>query len=145
MECTNFNLSLHGKPLHLAFIYRPPGSNINTFAAEPMDFIEANIKNRGIPIIIGDLNIHMNNSEGADTNTYLDILYSLDFTNWIQFQTHKSQNTIDLVISPKQSSVFSSVSQTPSLLRSLSCKFPYPTHYHKTSHQDDKVQETQFH
>ena len=80
-----------------------------------MDFIEANINNKGIPIITGDLNIHMNihmnNSEGADTNNFLDILDSLDFTNWIQFPTHKSQNTIDLVISPKQSSIMNSVSQ----------------------------------
>ena len=76
-----------------------------------MDFIEANINNKGIHIIIGDLNIHMNNSEGADTNTFLDILESLDFTNWIQFPTHKSQNTIDLVISPRQSSIITSVSQ----------------------------------
>ena len=111
MECTIFNLSLQGKPLHLAIIYRLPGSNINTFASELMDFIEANINNKGIPIIIGDLNIHMNNSEGADTNTFLDILDSLDFTNWIQFPTHKSQNTIDLVISPRQSSIITSVSQ----------------------------------
>ena len=34
MECTNFNLSLQGKPLHLAIIYRLPRSNINTFASE---------------------------------------------------------------------------------------------------------------
>ena len=53
MECTNYNLSLQGKPLYLAIIYRPPGSNINTLASELMDFIEANINNKGIPIIIG--------------------------------------------------------------------------------------------
>ena len=76
-----------------------------------MDFIEANINNKGIPIITGNLNIHMNNSEGVDTNTFLDILDSLDFTNWIQFPTHKSQNTIDLVISPRLSSIITSVSQ----------------------------------
>ena len=111
MECTNFNLSLQGKPLYLAIIYRLHGRNINTFASELMDVIEANIKNKGIPINIGDLNTHMNNSEGADTNTFLDILDSLDFTNWIQFPTHKSQNTIDLVISPRQSCIITSVSQ----------------------------------
>ena len=76
-----------------------------------MDFIEANINNKGIPIITGDLNIHMNNSEGADTNTFLDIRDSLDFTNWIQFPTNKSQNTIDIVNSPRQSSIITSVSQ----------------------------------
>ena len=111
MECTNFSLSLQGKHLHLAIIYRLPGSNINTFASELMDFIEANVNNKGIPIITGDLNIHMNNSEGADTNTFLDIWDSLDFTNFIQFPTHKSQNTIDLVISPRQSSTITSISQ----------------------------------
>ena len=76
-----------------------------------MDVIEANINNKGIPIIIGDLNIHMNNPDSADTNTFLDILDSLDLTNRIQFPTHKSQNTIDLVISPRQSSIINSVSQ----------------------------------
>ena len=111
MECTNFNLLLHSKPLHLTIIYRPLGSNINTFASELMDVIEANINNKGMPIIIGDLNIHMNNPDSADTNTFLDILDSLDLINRIQFPTHKSQNTIDLVISPRQSSIINSVSQ----------------------------------
>ena len=87
MECTNFNLLLQGKPLHLTIIYRPPGSNIITFASELKDVIEANINNKGIPIITGDLNIHMNNPDGADTNTFLDILDSLDLTNRIQFPT----------------------------------------------------------
>ena len=67
-----------------------------------MDVFEANINNKGIPIIIGDLNIHMNNPDGADTNTFLDILDSLDLTNRIQFPTLKSQNTFDLVISLRQ-------------------------------------------
>ena len=111
MECTIFNLLLHSEPLHLTIIYRPPGSNINTFASEVVDVFEANINNKGIPIIIGDLNIHMNNLDSADTNTFLDILDSLDLTNRIQFPTHKSQNTIDLVISPRQSSFINSVSQ----------------------------------
>ena len=111
MDCTNFNLLLHSKPLHVTIIYRPLGSNINTFASELMDVIEANINNKGTPIIIGDLNIHMNNPDSADTNTFLDILDSLDLTNRIQFPTHKSQNTIDLVISPRQSSIINSVSQ----------------------------------
>ena len=52
MECTNFDLLLHSKPLHLTIIYKPTGSNINTFASELMDVIEANINNKGIPIII---------------------------------------------------------------------------------------------
>ena len=76
-----------------------------------MDVIEVNINNKGIPIIIGDLNIHMNSPNGADTNTFLDTLDSLDLTNRIQFPTQKSQNTIELVISPRQSSVITSVSQ----------------------------------
>ena len=111
MECTSLNLLLHSKPLHLTIIYRPLGSNINTFASELMDVIETNINNKGIPIIIGDLNIHMNNPDSADTNTFLDSLDSLDLTNRIQFPTHKSQNTIDLVISPRQSSIINSISQ----------------------------------
>ena len=111
MECTNFNLLLHSKPLHLTIMYRSLGSNINTFASELMDIIEANINNKGIPMIIGDLNIHMNNPDSADTNTFLDILDSLDLTNMIQFPTHKSQNTTDLVISPRQSGIINSVSQ----------------------------------
>ena len=144
MEFTNFNLSLQGKPLHIAIIYRPPGSNINTFASELKDFIEANINNKGIPIIIGDFNIHMNNSKGAHTNTFLDILDSLDFTNWIQFPTHITEYNW-LSHFTKAIKYHHYCLPGPSLLRSLSCKFPDPIHYHKTSHQDDKVQETQFH
>ena len=145
MECTNCNLLLQGKPLHLTIIYRPPGSNINTFASELMDFIKANINNKGIPFIIGDLNIHVINPDGTDANTFLDILDSLDLTNRIQFPTHKSQNTIDLVISPRQSSIITSVSQGHLFLDHYLVKFPDSIHYHKTSHQDDKVQENQVH
>ena len=111
IECTNFNLLLHSKPLHLTINYRPHGSNINTFTWELMDVIVVNINNKGILIITGDLNVHMKNPDSTDTSTFLDILHSLDLTNRIQFPTHKSQNTIDLVISPRQSSIINSVSQ----------------------------------
>ena len=139
MECTNFNLLLHSKPLHLTIIYRPLGSNINTFASELMDVIEANIKNKGIPIITGDLNIHMNNPDSSDTNTFMDILDSLDLTNRIQFPTHKSRNTIDLVISPRQPSIINGVSQCCLFFGSLFCKFSDSIHYYKANHKDDKV------
>ena len=76
-----------------------------------MDVIEANINNNSIPIIIGDINIHMNNPNGADTNTFLDILESLDLTNRIQFPIQKPQDTTNLVISPRQSNIINSVSQ----------------------------------
>ena len=53
----------------------------------------------------------MNDKEDASTNTILDILDSLDLVNHVNFPTHKSQNTLDPVITTNSDNVVRNPSQ----------------------------------
>ena len=49
-------------------------------------------------ILLGDFNIHMDDPLDPDTITFDDCLDSLDLTNLVNFGTHTSNHTLDLVI-----------------------------------------------
>ena len=53
------------------------------------------------PIIVGDLNIHMEDTTSADTRLFLDVLESLNLQNRVGFPTHISKHTIDQIIHDK--------------------------------------------
>ena len=67
-----------------------------------MDYTERNINSPGKLLLIGDFNIHLNNLESPDTNTFLDVLDSFGLHNHIGFLIHHLNNTLDLVITSGQ-------------------------------------------
>ena len=98
MECTDFVVSLPGLSLNMAVIYRPPNKSVLSFTNDFLDYIERNINSPGKLLLTGDFNIHVNNLESPDTNTFLYVLDSLGLHNHIGFPTHHLNNTLDLVI-----------------------------------------------
>ena len=56
------------------------------------------VSDRGKTILTGDFNIHMDDPEDLDTITFNDFLDSLDLINLVNFGTHTSNHTLDLVI-----------------------------------------------
>ena len=57
-----------------------------------------NVNTTGNIILTGDFNIKMNNPDDPDMNTLSDLLDSFDLVNHVRFLTHRSMNTLDLVI-----------------------------------------------
>ena len=111
MECSDFRINLQNCIVNLAIIYRLPDRSVLQFALDILDYMEHNINTTGSPVITGDLNIKMNDKEDASTNTMLDILDSLDLVNHVNFPTHRSQNTLDLVITRNSDNIVRNPSQ----------------------------------
>ena len=100
MECSDFAVSLPGLTLNKAVIYRPPDKPIHSFVSDVLDYMERNINSTGKLLLTGDFNIHVNEPESPDVNTFLDVLDSFGLQNHISFPTHHLNNTLDLVITP---------------------------------------------
>ena len=102
MKCTDFVVSLPGLSLNMAVMYRPPNKSVLSFANDLLDYMERNINSPGKLLLTGDFNIHVNNLESPDTNTFLDVLDSFGLHFDIEFLTHCLNNTLDLVITSGQ-------------------------------------------
>ena len=102
MECTDVAVSLPGLSLNLTVIYRPLDKSVLSFANDSLDYMERNINSTGKLLLTGDYNIHVNDLESLDTNTFLDVLDSCVLHNHISFPTHHLNNTLDLVITSGQ-------------------------------------------
>ena len=98
MECSDFAVSLPGLSLNIAVIYRPPDKLVHSFVNDFLDYMEMNINSTGKLLLTGDFNIHINDTESPDANTFLDVLDSFGPQNHIRFPTHHLNNTLDLVI-----------------------------------------------
>ena len=98
MELLHYLLRL-SLVLSLYTVYRIPNTSVLTFYDEMANVLENNIvSDRGETILIGDFNIHMDNPEDLDTIIFNDFLDSLDLINLVNFGTHTSNHTLDLVI-----------------------------------------------
>ena len=98
MECTDFSVKLPGLSINLAVIYRPPERSMLQFTMDMLQYMEMNVNTTGNIILTGDFNIKMNNPDDPDMNTLSDLLDSFDLVNHVRFLTHRSMNTLDLVI-----------------------------------------------
>ena len=95
---------------HMIVVYRPPTSNIHL--ATNQQFIDkfaqiatemsTNFPN---PIIMGDFNLHVNNTMDNDSQQFLDTLDVLGFHQHVHIPTHHSGNTLDLLITEYFSNV----------------------------------------
>ena len=91
-------------------IYIPLYTTINqiTDAQFTTDFAE------GIPnitmqykntIILGDFNIHINDSMDANASIFQDVMAATGLSQWVDFPTHKLGNTLDLVFTKCSSNI----------------------------------------
>ena len=76
-----------------------------------VDDMERNITNRAEFILLGDFNIHINKLHDEKAVTFCDFLSSFGLQNHILFPTHKSQNTLDLVITHENVNIVSNFVQ----------------------------------
>src|SRR2546426_5903875 len=100
----------------LLTIYRPPSSNMTIFLSEFSTLLEDIISSLSELIITGDLNIHVDDATCYTATSFLSILHSFGLSQLVDFPTHISGHTLDLVITRSSSTFFSEVDYTdPSL------------------------------
>ena len=72
------------------------------------DFVEVLadvLADPGNILILGDFNIHVNNKDDPDAKVFSDMMEALGLNQHINFSTHRSDNTLDLVFTEAISSL----------------------------------------
>ena len=85
----------------ILLVYRPPGSSTSLFLEEfskLLEHITADLRHKRL-LIVGDFNIHVENSNDATARQFLDLLDSFDLVQHVGEKTHANGHTLDLVIS----------------------------------------------
>ena len=88
MECPNFSIQLPSRSLQMCLMYRLPNTGVLNFCQEYFDYMELNITSNTELILMGDFNIHVNNSLDLDAILLEDTLESCGLHSHINFATH---------------------------------------------------------
>ena len=108
LEYGFWRLQIGGNTIHLLGIYHPPPSdkicsNYTKFMEEFMTLI-GNLRSDYKNILIaGDFNIHINDGNDIEAGQFIDKLEALGLKQYVNFPTHKSGNTLDLIINDELS------------------------------------------
>ena len=85
----------------ILLVYRPPGLSTSLLLEEfskLLEHITADLRHKRL-LIVGDFNIHVDNSNDATARQFLDLLDSFDLVQHVREKTHANGHTLDLVIS----------------------------------------------
>ena len=98
----------------LVIVYRPPPSKKNKyketdFLDEFDSFLGGLATMPGKVLMMGDFNVHWNAGSKSTVKCFQRSLAAVDFKQYIESATHKSGNTIDLVISRPSDQLVSKV------------------------------------
>ena len=86
--------------------------HVNAFIEEFSQYLETIIMSTD-PLLItaSDFNIHVNSKSDNDVLKFLDLLQSMGLWQHVEFPTHMSGNTLDLVITGEVDSILGSQPQ----------------------------------
>ena len=110
-KCTDFKVSFDQSSYTLGLFYRLDDHPFLAFLNDMVDYMENNITNMAEFLLLGDFNIHVNKLHDEKAVTFSDFLSSFGLQNHILFPTHKSQNTLDLVITHENINIVSNFVQ----------------------------------
>ena len=97
-----WSMTIRNKKLTLAGIYHPPigssnGNMYTKFLKEVSKLIQLVMTNYTNVVLLGDFNIHTQDTESPDSITYNDMMEALGLQQHIDIPTHKFGNTLDLI------------------------------------------------
>ena len=127
IEC----LSQASPPLRVSVVYRPPthGSDFNSFTHDFSEYLDQTVLLRGHLVIIGDFNIHLDDSTNRECIEFTELLQSFGLVQHVQQPTHKAGHLLDLVITKEENDMRPSVvifDQCISDHHTLSCTLQVP-------------------
>ena len=108
------SIDLSSSSLRIAIIYRRPPSKKHKIASGEFsdqfsEFLEKYADGTNSCMIIGDFNYHWKKPDDTNVNRLRLLLASLNFAQHVTEPTHTSGHTLDLVITPRQSTFLHSV------------------------------------
>ena len=98
-ESASLTLKLRTVTLTVFVVYRPPRPNQAEFLAEFEKFLDELLWRKCF-IIVGDFNIHVNDSTSKFASNFLNLLTSYSLSQFVHATTHCAGNTLDLIIAP---------------------------------------------
>ena len=105
-----WKVSLDSKTLDIIIIYQPPTSKCNKstnlmFVSEFLDWLhDQMIQYRNI-IIVGDINLHLNNNVDVEAGAFMDNIEETGLDFHSKLTTHKAGNTLDILITEESSNL----------------------------------------
>ena len=112
MEYSTFTVKSDQTNLTLLAIYKQPISSTITFCEELATILKEGITlMKWNIIIIGDFNIHMENTANPNSIMFSDFLDSFNLQNHVNFCIHIADHHIDLCITERDSGLFQSISK----------------------------------
>ena len=96
-EPASLTLKLRTVTLTVFVVYRPPRPNQAEFLAEFEKFLDELLWRKCL-IIVGDFNIHVNDSTSKFAYNFLNLLTSYSLSQFVHAPTHCVGNTLDLII-----------------------------------------------
>ena len=103
----DFKISFDQCSYTLGLFYRPEDHPFLSFINDIVEYMENNITDKSEFLLLGDFNIHINKLHDDEEVIFPDFLSSFGLQNHILFPTHKSQNTLDLVITHESTDIMS--------------------------------------
>ena len=112
---TTITFPVENKTYQLFCIYRPPASQKNKikktdFLPEFESFLQDIYTKTENCIILGDLNVHVDDTSDSEAKAFLETLKALNLTQHVTEPTHIGGHTLDLVISKENDRNISCVS-----------------------------------
>ena len=102
-ELLETTLNIDNKSYHIFCVYRPPPSRKNKlkpsdFLDEFETFLHERLLNLDNVLILGDFNIHIDNTSDPSTKAFLQTLETFDLQQHVNVATHEAGHILDLVV-----------------------------------------------
>ena len=94
LECS---IKMSSHPIHAICLYRPPSSPIATFMDEFDNLLFERFLHSSTLMVVGDVNIWMEDIANSATTKLCDILSSFELQQLVTSSTHKKGHTLDIV------------------------------------------------
>ena len=114
-EYIDYGISLHASSLRLINLYRRQEIASRTFLNEFSSLLESTLPSQEQVIITGDFNYHVNVVNDKEACDFKDLIDEAGLQQHVHVPTHRSGNTLDLIISPKDSHLISDIATERSL------------------------------
>ena len=98
-ECLKCNINVGNATISICIVYRPPNPSLyNKFLEEFTDLIGELQTSPGVPLVMGDFNVHVDDQSNANATKLLSLLDGANLLQHVNVSTHQRGHTLDLVI-----------------------------------------------
>ena len=95
---------MRNKTITIIGVYRPPAisgvlNSVTAFTDDFMDIVQDELINNNNLLILGDFNIHVDDEENVDAQSFMDCMNSMGLDQHVRDFTHNKLHTLDLIFS----------------------------------------------